>query len=333
LSRILITGGTGFLGSWILKAIDNPPFCDWFDFDTIRLFIRDPKKAKNLRSNNFKYEFTKGDLKIPASIIRACENVDAVIHVASLFNSSSSWSEFEKVNIEGVKMLIHALEPETRFVLTSSIAVYGLLPKKHEKIREDYEPKRFPNNYSRSKKLQEELAMDLCKEKKIFLISVRPPVIIGPREDSVVPMTIESILNRQFRFIGGGKGVRPIAHPWDVAKAHLQALKHIEKYNGEAFHMTSFHTTMKDLITATCQELNVEPIQRNISYRIAYFFGLINETLLRRSDISRATVRSHRTSYELDLENIMQKLHFNPEYDLNSTVKETVEWYRTKNAE
>ncbi|MFX1251757.1 MAG: NAD-dependent epimerase/dehydratase family protein [Promethearchaeota archaeon] len=329
MSKILVTGGTGFLGSWILRALDTPPYCDDSEYDTIRLLVRNPDKAKDLKSDHFIYEIVRGDLTDHASLKRAATGVDAVIHVASLLDNKSPWSEFQKVNLDSTEALIQSLEADTKFILTASTAVYGF-PNIKKKIHEDYEPRNLFGFYQKAKKLQEDQARQLCQEKNLPFISIRPPTILGSRDHSTFPKLIKTILRRKFIFIRGGKIIIPIAHAWDVAIAHLQGLKYIDQYNGEAFHIASFHATIKECIDILCQELGVKPIKWNVPYPLAYSIGLLADLLPVKMDYSRYAVKFFASNMMLDLTNITTKLKFQANYDLNLTIKEIMSEYNLK---
>ncbi|MHA2254260.1 MAG: NAD-dependent epimerase/dehydratase family protein, partial [Candidatus Kariarchaeaceae archaeon] len=161
MSTLLITGATGFLGSYILKELETPRFRETLDFETIRFLVRSPEKAVDLKSDFYAYETIKGDLFDHKSIEKAATGVDAIIHIAALFDASSKKEEFEKANVLGTQVLINSLKSGSKFILTSSTGVYGF-PNQKEPLAEDYEPKKPYWHYQKSKKNQEDLAFELC---------------------------------------------------------------------------------------------------------------------------------------------------------------------------
>jgi len=333
MTTLLITGGTGFLGSWILQALEELPFSEGLEYDTIRLLVRNPEKARGMVSKKFRYEIVEGNLLDHESLRQAASGVDAVIHVAALFDVASKWSDFKKANIEGTEALIQAMNPGTLFVLTSTIGVYGV-PDLEESIKEDFKQEPI-GNYQKSKKMQEDLARSLCKERGISFVAIRPSNIIGPRDHYTVPVLIKNILAGKFMFTGnGGKNTIPVVHPWDVAKMHVQALKQAKDVDGNSYHVASCHVTMKDYIGAFCRELNVKPVTKNVPYPIAYTFGFLSELLPINSDFNRFTVKFFNGHMELDMERIREDLGYEEEYNnLDRIIKESVEWYQEEKPE
>ncbi|MFW9991452.1 MAG: NAD-dependent epimerase/dehydratase family protein [Candidatus Odinarchaeota archaeon] len=326
MKKLLITGGTGFLGSWLLEVMESSEFREELTHDTVRLLVRDPAKARGLKSDVFNYEIVQGNLFDHESLHKATEGVDAVIHIAALFDITSKWSDFKKANLEGTRVLIEALNPGSTFILTSSAAYYGL-PSTGEKITEEYRGKTF-GHYQKSKQMQEDLARELCKEKGIKFVAIRPPSIIGPRDYFAVPAFINNILNGSMVLIKGGKSIQAFGHPWDVAKAHLLALKNAGKFDGEAFHVASFQVSMKDYVHAYCRELGVKPVKRTIPYPIAYLAGAIGEILPIKSDYNRFSVKLLKSWFHLDITKAESQLGFKPDYDFDTTIKDTVEWFK-----
>jgi nucleoside-diphosphate-sugar epimerase len=201
---LLLTGSTGFKGSWILQMLEESELAMDSVYDTLRLLVRDPGKLKGYGSKRYRIEV-----------------------------------------VEGTKALINSLKPGTRFVLTSTYGVYGF-PNKEKPIDEDFETKRPIWHYQKSKKAQEEMARKLCGERDIRFCALRPPTTIGPRERLFVPGVITFIREGKLMLINGVENIIPLAHGEDAARAHLLALKQIDKNDGEAFHFESFNVPFKE---------------------------------------------------------------------------------------
>lgn len=327
MSTLLITGATGFLGNYILKELETPRFREALDIETIRLLIRSPEKAIDLKSDFYTYEIINGDLFDHQSLEKAANGVDAVIHIAALFDASSKKEEFEKANVEGTRVLIDSLKSGSKFILTSSTGVYGF-PNKNELLTEDYEPKKPYWHYHKSKKNQEDLAFELCQKNGIEIAAIRPSLILGPGDLFFIPNFVESLKKNQVFYLRkGGKNILPVVHPSDAARAHLQALENTSKINGEAFHIASFHSTFREFTDAITEELNMKPVTRRVPYWMAYFLGLIAEILPLESSYSRFAVKIIASHTELDLSKIKEKLSWKPQYDLKSTIDGTLNWY------
>jgi uncharacterized protein YbjT (DUF2867 family) len=109
---ILVTGGTGFVGPKVvhaLRAEDRP----------VRCLVRDPSRAGQLRA--WGCELAQGDMTDPASLARAVEGCDAVVHLVAIITGKPE--EFERIMTRGTQDLVAAAAAAgvRRFVLMSAL--------------------------------------------------------------------------------------------------------------------------------------------------------------------------------------------------------------------
>jgi uncharacterized protein YbjT (DUF2867 family) len=109
---ILLTGGTGFIGSRIVHALraENRP---------VRCLLRRPERAGQLRA--WGCELVQGDVTDAESLRRATEGADAVVHLVAIIAGKPE--QFEQVMIRGTESLVAAAEQAgvRRFVLMSAL--------------------------------------------------------------------------------------------------------------------------------------------------------------------------------------------------------------------
>jgi nucleoside-diphosphate-sugar epimerase len=186
MAMLLLTGATGFLGSWILEQMRQEETCRKLGFDTLRLMVRRPEKLAQAPLPGTRLEVRQGDLLEPESVRSAAQAADAVLHVAALYDTHSPWRTFYRSNVEATRALVSGMKAGSSLVLTSTYGVYGF-PNAGRPITEDYEPKRPLWHYQRTKWLQEQEARALCRERGIRFVALRPPTVIGPREMLSIP--------------------------------------------------------------------------------------------------------------------------------------------------
>ncbi|MER7951733.1 NAD-dependent epimerase/dehydratase family protein [Streptomyces sp. NPDC096079] len=121
--RILITGATGFIGSRVAAAAATAP-----EPHRLRLLARRPPAPPTGPGAGHGVETVTGDLRDPASLRRACEGVDTLIHCASAIGADEETSR--AVNDEGTRSLIDAAvrAGATRIVSLSTASVHGRGP-------------------------------------------------------------------------------------------------------------------------------------------------------------------------------------------------------------
>jgi uncharacterized protein YbjT (DUF2867 family) len=111
---ILVTGGTGFVGPHVvhaLRARDLP----------VRVLVRDARRGS--RAAAWGAELVQGDVTDPASLRRAVEGVDAVVHLVAVIKGSGR--VFERVMTRGTRDLVAAASDAgvRRFVLASALGL------------------------------------------------------------------------------------------------------------------------------------------------------------------------------------------------------------------
>lgn len=255
---ILITGGTGYIGSHtvveLLKDNENIIVLDNFSNskpDVIEKIIK-------ITNKNFK--FYKVDLLDEISIenIFKKNNIESVIHFAGLKAVGESVQkplEYYYNNITGTLNLLKIMKKYKckKIVFSSSATVYGL--PKNLPIKEDF-ALCATNPYGNTKLMIEQILQDLYISDKSFKISIlRYFNPIGAHSSGIIGEDPNNIPNNLMPYILGvalkkfkklnifgndydtidGTGVRDYIHVVDLAKGHLKALKNIrtDKKNNE----------------------------------------------------------------------------------------------------
>lgn len=176
--RILLTGGSGFLGSHVAEQLDQRGA-------DVRALVR-PTSDTRFLERLANVTLLPGALSDKASLLAATEGVDGVIHAAGLVKARRP-ADFRRTNEQGTANLLDAVKqsaPEIgRFVLVSSLAVMG--------PAEDGQPvpaSASPNpvtHYGWSKHGAEQVARAEAGALPITII--RPPMIYGPRDRELLP--------------------------------------------------------------------------------------------------------------------------------------------------
>ena len=121
-TKILITGGTGFLGSYIIKELVEKNY-------VVRAIRRNNKLPGYISEKIFdKVEWVDGDILDVVSLEEAMEGMDTVIHTAAMVSFvKKDREQMYRVNVEGTANVVNmALENDIkRFVHISSVASLG----------------------------------------------------------------------------------------------------------------------------------------------------------------------------------------------------------------
>jgi nucleoside-diphosphate-sugar epimerase len=212
--RILLTGGTGFLGSHIAEQLSSQGH-------QVRALVRRSSNRKHLHALPG-VEFAEGTVEDPESLVRAVEGVDAVIHSAGLVKARSE-EEFMQTNAIGTRNLVNAVRRRgtkiRRFVLVSSLA--GIGPSFDGKpVTRDTNPSPV-TRYGRSKLAGEKEALAASGDFPLTIL--RPPAIYGPRDVEIFAM-FQAVNRGILPTIGLRDTTLSIIYGPDAADACVRAL-------------------------------------------------------------------------------------------------------------
>jgi nucleoside-diphosphate-sugar epimerase len=175
--RVLVTGGTGFVGSHSVKALRDAGHA-------VRLLVRSPGRiAPALRPHGLEEpEHVVGDVTDAEAVNRALDGCDAVLHAANVYVlDSRRAAEMLAVNPRGTELVLRAahergLDP---IVHVSSTVVF--LPSNGRVLTPDAPLGSPPGAYARSKVAAERVARELQGTGAPVVI-VNPGGVLGPRD-------------------------------------------------------------------------------------------------------------------------------------------------------
>jgi nucleoside-diphosphate-sugar epimerase len=177
MSRVLVTGATGFIGSHLVEALLGRG-------ETVRCLVRSPQRAAALATSGA--ELATGGLDDEAAIRPALAGIDTVYHLAGLTRALTR-NEMFRVNEAGTARLMVACaeqpQPPT-VVLVSSVAAAGPAPRGQLRIESD--PPAPVSIYGESKLAGEAAATALAD--RLPLTIVRPGIVFGPRDTGLLPV-------------------------------------------------------------------------------------------------------------------------------------------------
>jgi len=165
---VLLTGGNGFLGAWMAKALVARG-------DRVRCLVR--PRADRSALDGVTVEFVEGDVTDAASLPRAMAGVHTVFHLAGIRRASTR-DDFLRVNAEGTRHVCDAMVAAgaKRLVLAGSLAASG--PSAGGRPRREDDPFAPEEWYGESKAEAERIAFSYGD--RLEVTSCRPARILGP---------------------------------------------------------------------------------------------------------------------------------------------------------
>jgi nucleoside-diphosphate-sugar epimerase len=219
--RVLVTGGTGFVGSHTVEALAAAGH-------TPRVLARDPRKLERLqREHGFApCEHVQGDMTDGDAVLRALEGCDAVVHAAALVALERKRAqEVIDTNLRGVELVLgsaHQLGIE-RIVYVSSTAV--LFDPARGPIRPDHPVAPHADSAYGLSKAQGELFVRGLQQAGVCVRTVYPAQVIGPRDADLSEGNQGlMMLLEQLRIVPAGGGMQAV-DVRDLAAIHVALLE------------------------------------------------------------------------------------------------------------
>lgn len=312
MSKFLITGGAGFIGSSIAEKLIN----DGHYVRVLDNFFSGKEEnlafARGLGKN--KFELIRGDIRDKNICLAACKGVDYVLHQAALRSVPKSMDDpasYNDVNINGVLFMLQAASRHKvkRFVLASSSSIYGdtdQFPEKEEHLPLLISP------YALSKLTGEYYCRIFSEFFNVETVCLRYFNVFGPKQALddeyavVVPKFIHCILRDEPPPIfGNGKQSRDFTYIGNVVSANILAattpgIKH------EIFNVANGKdNTVLELVAA----LN-RIIGKNVDPKFLP---------IRPGDVFRTSA---------DISKIQKKLNYRPMVNFEEGLKKTVEYFQ-----
>ena len=246
----LVTGGAGFIGSHIVRALLERG-------DKVRVLDNfSTGKRENIAKLNM--EIIEGDIRDADALAASLVDVDLVFHQAAFVSVPQSMdvpTACLDVNVNGTGMLLEAAQKADvkRVVFASSAAVYGeadAFP-----LTEEVPPEPYLSPYAASKRIDEVYAQLFTQSFGLDVTALRYFNVYGPRQapDSqyaaAVPIFISRMMNNQVVTINGDGGqTRDLIYVGDVVRANLMAASSPEAAGGIFNICTVKETSILNLV-------------------------------------------------------------------------------------
>ena len=222
-----------------------------------------------------------GDLSAPNFDLRNAYS--HIVHAAGLAHvvpkTSGEKEQFFKINVEGTRKLLKALENKVpqAFVFISTVAVYGV--EVGSEIDETA-PRLAVDAYGESKRIAEEEIAEWCSKRGVLCSTLRLPLIVGANAPGNLGAMVTAIKRGRYLRIGSGGARRSMVRAADIA----EALPKIAETGG-TFNLTDGqHPSFAELDEAICKALN-RPSPKVLPLplaRLGGFCGDVFETVTRK---------------------------------------------------
>lgn len=324
--RVLITGASGFVGYHLIQAALEAG---------LEVFAAVRKRSDVRHLKDFAITYVYPDFHDPSALKSALEDnqYHYIIH-ASGITKAKSRKEYDEVNADYTRNLALAARdadlPLKKFVFVSSLAALGPLKDLSGLIADDTAGNPV-TNYGASKLLAEQYLREI---KDLPWLVIRPTAVYGPREKDIF-ILLQSINKGLEPHIGSFRQQISFIYVKDLARVIVDALK------AGAVH--TFYNVSDGriydryaLAEGVKRFLHKKTFKFHLPVPAVAGLASVMEWLYRNSAAAPALNKEKMNeltavNWACSIDGVQRDLAFQPEYDLDHGLAETLQWYQQHN--
>ena len=232
MSRILITGGAGYIGSVLVPMLLSKGYkVRVFD----NLMYGGDAPIPNFTNPNF--EFVRGDILDPDALKRALQDIDAIVHLAAIVGYPACRRNrrlAEEVNFEGSRLIDQLRSRDQLVLFASTYSNYGLVLKEEHCTEET--PLNPMTTYGRTKADAEKLFLN-AGSSICFRFATAFGISPRLRLDLLVNDFVFSAVKNKTLIVYEKDFKRCFVHVRDIARVFLFALERRDQMVGDVFNV------------------------------------------------------------------------------------------------
>lgn len=319
--KIFVTGGNGFIGSYLLPLLIENGY-------SIKCLLR--KTSNITRIEHLNYEYTIGDIRDRSSLAEGIKGCQGVIHLAAIANWADIASpHVHEVIVEGTHNVLKTAKKygNLRTVCVSSAAAVGGTKIPH--IQNESEMFNLKSNRY-AYVLAKVEAENLCQQyaaKGLPIVTVNPTEVYGPGDTDLV--TAKTLINFAKSIpVLITKGGTSIVHVEDVAQGILAAYEQGEV--GERYILGGDNLNFHELSALTLEILKTKKLIINVPHILVKLYIFLSNLLKLRRGINPAALEYSLLYWFMDNSKAQRELgiHFRSARD---TLVPTLKWLQEMN--
>ncbi|MCP4442494.1 MAG: NAD-dependent epimerase/dehydratase family protein [Aureispira sp.] len=252
--NIFITGASGFVGGAVSQALK-----DKHQIFAMARSERSAKKVKEVGATPIK-------CALNSVTVENLKDIDLIIHSAAFVEEWGTRQQFWQANVEGTRQLLDVAKKAgvKKFMHISTEATL-FNGQDMIDIDENYPyPDSTPFLYSETKREAEKLVIKANQQDQFETVVIRPRLIWGPGDLTVLPATLKMVKSGSFRWIDHGKNKTATVHIDNLVHGILLAIDKARA--GQIYFITDDEEwTIKDFLTGLLATQNVTAPNKNIS--------------------------------------------------------------------
>ncbi|WP_404304617.1 NAD-dependent epimerase/dehydratase family protein [Neorhodopirellula lusitana] len=327
--KILITGSTGMVGSWLTRQALESGY-------SVRAMVR-PSSNRDAFAG-LDVELVEADLADPASLPAAVEGVDYVVNTAAHVGDWGPAEKFRAINVVALEAMLIAARKQgqlKRWVQISSLGVYAA--KHHYGTDETVAPDLSGlDGYTQTKAEAEVLLNQAIQQHNFPATIIRPGFIYGPGDRHVVPRIIERLSAGQMKLIGDGKKVLNNTYAGNLVDGILLALEKDEAV-GETFNIRDERLVTREEFVGAIADYMGLPMPNKVPEWIARSaVGFIEGFAKLRGAqtaplLTNARIKFLTLNLDFSIAKAKQELGYAPKTDFTEGMQAALDWASSQN--
>ena len=322
--KVLVTGGTGFLGKRLVEMLAEEGY-------RVRVLARKLSRVENVLQAGA--EIYWGDVADSVSLERAIDSVDIVVHAAA--GTSGNEKDCATGTLLGTGNILDLCKKHRikKLVYISSCSVYGVADYRRDQlVREEDALERFPEkrgHYSASKQEAERYVLQAMKEGGLSVVVLRPGTIYGPGGDTFTPMMGFAMGQKLFVVIGNGKFVLPFVYVDNLAGAIIRSIQN-DRAISKVFNVVDIkRVTKREYVNEFIKSLYTKARILYMPFGFLYLLTGLQEMMLgmmkRKPFLTRYRLNSSQKSIIYDNSKIIETLDWKPLVSFKTAVKNMID--------
>jgi nucleoside-diphosphate-sugar epimerase len=239
-STAFVTGGSGFVGGRLVRRLVADGFA-------VRALSRSDGAADKVRAAGA--EAVPGDLDDAASIQAAAEGCELAFHAAAAVLEWGPREAFVRANVEGTRNVLAACRAAGtgRLVHVGTEAAL-LAGEPLVGVNEDAPLRPDSKAYYAATKAAAEQLVRAANDDRMQTVVVRPRLVWGPGDTTVLPGIVAAVRSGRFRWVGGGRHLTSTTHVDNAVQGLVLAAQ--RGHPGAAYFVTDGQPVVfRDFVT------------------------------------------------------------------------------------
>jgi len=322
--NILITGGTGFIGSRLALDLLKKGH-------SVRVLGQENTPAESFNRKTVEEHGGRvilGSVSDTDGFPELFRGVDVVFHLAAAQHEMNVPDrKFHDVNVLGTKNILDASVQAgvKRFVHGSTIGVYGSASG----VIDEQTPCVPDNIYGVTKLEGEKLALSYGG--RIPVVAIRIPEVYGPGDRRLLKL-FKAIGRHAFIVIGNGGNLHHLIYVDDLVEGLMQAATHPAAENGLFLLAGKEPVTTDGMVAAISRQLGATPPRFHAPMLPFSVAAIVLEKTLRplgiQPPLHRRRLDFFKKSFTLSSRLAKRTFGFSPRTDFETGARETADWYK-----